>query len=48
MHQVTACALYKLLKTAYTDYCTERADNNENVLDFEEWCEKRKKQSPQF
>lgn len=41
MHQVTACGLDELLKAAYTDYYRERADNNEDILGFEEWCESR-------
>ena len=48
MHQITACILYKLLKAAYTDHCQDRADNSEERLGFEEWCERRKEESPQF
>ena len=48
MHQVTASSLYKLLRTAYTDYCAEKANNNEQALEFEEWCDLRRQQSPQF
>jgi len=26
-HQVTAASLYRLMKTAYTDYCSEATEN---------------------
>lgn len=48
IHQITACSLYQLLKAAYTDYCAEAAENSEEVLSFDVWCEKRKLESPQF
>ena len=48
MHQVTACSLYKLLKSAYNSYCTEQADVNEDALGFEEWCQNKSQQSSQF
>ncbi|KAK5868005.1 hypothetical protein PBY51_012452 [Eleginops maclovinus] len=47
-HQITACSLYLLLKAAYNDYCTEAADNSEEVLCFDAWCDSRKLPSPQF
>ena len=40
-HQITACSLYQLMKEAYHDHCT--AD-----VSFENWCERRKQESPQF
>ena len=45
MHQVTACCLYMLQKEAYEHHCVEE---NEEALDFDDWCEKRRKESPQF
>ena len=47
-HQVTATSLYRLMKTAYTDYCNEAIENSNEVINFEDWCERRKLQSPQF
>jgi len=47
-HQVTAASLYRLMKTAYTDYCNEAIENSTEVIDLEDWCEQRKLQSPQF
>lgn len=44
MHEVTACCLYMLRKEAYEYQC---AEENE-VLDFEKWCEARRKESPLF
>lgn len=44
IHEVTACCLYMLQKEAY-DY--HSAEEN-GVLDFDGWCETRKKESPQF
>ena len=37
-----------LLKAAYADYSKATADTQEELLDFEAWCEHRKLQSPQF
>jgi len=48
IHQITACSLYQLLKSAYTDYCKQTAKNSEELLSFDAWCEKRKPESPQF
>ena len=48
IHQVTACSLYKLLKSAYNSYCTAQAEVNEDVLGFEEWCQNKSQQSSQF
>lgn len=45
MHQVTACCLYMLRKEAYDYQC---AEDNEGALNFDDWCEKRRKESPQF
>ena len=47
MHQITACSLYKLLKAAYQNHSND-ITQNEDMLDFEAWCENRKRQSPQF
>jgi len=49
-HQVTACSVYKLLQSAYSAYCTdveEMADPTD-TRSFEDWCEHRKLQGPQF
>ena len=48
MHQVTACSLYKLLKEAYSYYCSNDDGVQRPVLSFEMWCEKRKEDNPQF
>ena len=48
MHQITACCLHKLMKTTYSDYCTETAVSYDEVHRFEAWCDSRKQQSPQF
>lgn len=45
-HQVTACALYKLMKEAYQKYCTD-ADNDTRQT-FDEWCDSQLQRSPQF
>ena len=45
MHQVTACCLYMLRKEAYEYYCAEQ---NEGALNFDDWCDTRRKESPQF
>ena len=45
-HQITACSLYKLKKEAYQDYYSEETDRP--TLSFEDWCEQRRPQSPQF
>ncbi len=47
-HQITAASLYRLMKRAYTDYCNEAIGNSNQVINFEDWCELRKLQSPQF
>ena len=48
-HQLTACCLHKLMKTAYSDYCTETAVSSDEVhSSFEAWCDSRKQQSTQF
>ena len=45
-HQVTACALYIILKKAYDRYV---ANNSEESTDtFSAWCERQKTGSPQF
>ena len=46
-HQVTACSLYKLLKSAYSSYLEELEDPTD-AKSFEDSCEHRKLQSPQF
>ena len=46
-HQVTACSLYKLLKSAYSAYMEELADPTD-AKSFEDLCEHCKPQSPQF
>ena len=45
-HQITACSLYKLMKKAYHDYCSEESGISDKT--FEDWCEQRRKESPQF
>ena len=47
-HQVTASSLYKLLKSAYADYCSQIGEDIEGMLSFEDGCDGRKLDSPQF
>ena len=47
-NQVTASSLYKLLKSAYADYCSQIGEDIEGMLSFEDWCDGRKLDSPQF
>ena len=47
-HQITACCLYKLRKSAYASYSRDASQSSEDVLSFEEWCKKRRLESPQF
>ena len=47
-HHITACCLHKLMKSAYSDYCTETAVISGEVHSFEAWCDSRKQQSPPF
>lgn len=44
-HQITACCLYKLMKEAYQDYSEESSGS---TLTYEDWCDKRRHDSPQF
>ena len=46
-NQVTACSLYKFLKPAYPTYVEELIDPTD-ARSFEDRCEHRKLQSPQF
>ena len=46
-HQVTASALYGLLKSAYEDYVLKYTKDN-TLASFNEWVELKKKTSPQF
>ena len=46
-HQVTLSALYRLKKNAYDHYITDESESSPR-LEFAMWCEKRKKESPQF
>ena len=43
-HQITACTLYKLMRGAYEDYCSE----NISTLSFDEWHDQQLLVSPQF
>ena len=47
-HQITACCLYKQRKAAYNSYSRDASQSPQNALDFEEWCKKRRLESPQF
>lgn len=47
-HQITACCLYKLKKAAYDSYSRDASQSSEDALNFEDWCEKRRLESPQF
>lgn len=45
-HQITACSLYNLMKEAYYNYCSDEPGRSN--MNFEDWCDKRKNESPQF
>ena len=45
-HQVTACSLYQLCKTAYGKYLQEAEDTD--VESFEQWISRRESETPQF
>ena len=45
-HQITACSLYKPLKKAYHDYCSEESSIPDTTI--EDWCKQRGKKIPQF
>lgn len=49
-HQITACSLYTLMKKAYEYYIADTSLEQDAsvILSFDEWCEKRKAESPQF
>ena len=47
-HQITASCLFKVLKDAYEYYCNEAGTIAGTILSFEDWCQKRLKDSPQF
>ena len=42
VHQITACALFKLMKAAYED------DMEEEDLNFDDWCSKKCGEQPSF
>ena len=46
-HEVTVCALMNLLKKSYENYVTENIEDDQQ-LTMDEWCEKRKAETPQF
>jgi len=46
-HQITACALFILLKVAYKHYM-ENIEPNEQSLNKDDWCNLRCAESPQF
>ena len=46
-HQVTASALYALMKSAYEDYVFNYTEDD-TLASFNEWVELKKKTSPQF
>ena len=48
-HQITSACLYKLLKTAYSHYCSKLSDSDyAGVKSLEEWCHIRQEESPLF
>ena len=47
-HQITASCLYKVLKNAYDYYCKEAGTIAGTILSFQDCCQKRLKESPQF
>ncbi|KAK4304447.1 hypothetical protein Pmani_023602 [Petrolisthes manimaculis] len=48
MHQVTASSLYKLLTESYEAYVIDVRTDDKQEHSFEDWCNMRKTQSPQF
>lgn len=44
--QVTAAALYSLLRQAYDEY--KQTETLEEVLSFSDWCKRKTQASPQF
>ena len=48
MHQVTCCSVYKLLKAAYDKYTREVGEISDEFPSFEDWCDSRRNQNPQF
>ena len=47
-HQITASCLNKAVNDAYEYYCNEAGTIAGTILTFEDWCQKRLKESPQF
>ena len=47
-HQITAAALYILQRCAYDHYTHTSVGNGQPPLDFEAWCDERKRSCPQF
>ena len=45
-HQITACSLHNLMKTAYQDCCTDEPGSP--PLGLEDWCVQQRRASPQF
>ncbi len=48
IHQVTACCLKMLQREAYDYYTREQTEQDHIALSFEDWCEKRRTESPHF
>ena len=47
-HQITAYCLYQMMEKAYTVHIEENSASEEIPFSFDQWCEKRQKDSPLF
>ena len=47
-HQITAASLYILQHRAYGHYCVTCSNNGQTPVEFEEWCNERRQNCPQF
>ena len=47
-HHVTACSLFSLMKKAYNAYLADVSESDDRGMSLDEWCDARRKESPQF
>ena len=47
-HQITACALFILMKRAYEQYLKSKEENNNQLQSFEDWRNRRITETPLF
>ena len=48
MYQVTVTALYALKHHAYDHYCLTCMQSEQEILEFEQWCNQRGQVCPHF